>query len=148
MRGSVPHPSLCQLFVRAWFQACTIASAVSTRQGSASSSPAPFGVLLLAKGTEHTLLRTEKLLFLFLFILIITSIIVICNTLTRIHGFNLGSRPRDRSSNSFASSHPRLPATCIHIHSFDLDSHPRLRPGFQGFGDVDLSCGGDQEVRD
>ena len=60
MRGSVPHPSLCQLFVRAWFQACTIASTVSTRQGSASSSPAPFRPLLLAKGTEHTLFRVEK----------------------------------------------------------------------------------------
>ena len=43
MRGSVPHPSLCQLFVRAWFQACTMASKASTNQGSASSNPAPFG---------------------------------------------------------------------------------------------------------
>ena len=31
-----------------------------TFDGSASSSPGPFGVLLLAKGTEHTLFRVEK----------------------------------------------------------------------------------------
>ena len=79
MRGSVPHPSLCQLFVRAWFQACTIASTVSTRQGSASSSPAPFRPLLLAKGTEHTLFRVEKTFELgpIIITIIITIIIII-----------------------------------------------------------------------